>query len=487
MSTRCSLQPSSAAPPKSSGPRSWAWTQVPNAPSKMRTRSSSGGEEVGHQEDERLPGRSAGPRRVPRSAGSRPIRRRATTVRYRRRVRSPRHRDVRDGRVPGTARPTAVPRRPGPRWSADRAAAPPCCPVAPAPSASGSLFTGRRAPTASSPITGRALGPDALRRALDALGAGVPARQRRCLPDRAGGRRGRSPAGRARGVGVGAGHPAGRDRIAASSARCSCSATAARRPVARRRPVRRRWRCCSSALDPAARRLRCSSTSCAACSPATRGSAPTAACSAARPGAGSSSRRSCSRRRRHDRGSVRDRARRSRRSSASRPCSLRQPGDGAASRPGRRAPWRELTRALGWLLAGSLFAQALINTRAAPRAACSRRRTTTRDRSVPRQPDHRAHPRLPLPGGAGGAAPAARRATPAAGQVRDLRSRDPRARARARSGCSAWSRPPVPRLLGPTVVRIAFGARTSRSAAATSPLLAAASCIYLLALTLRRR
>ena len=41
MSTRFSLQPSSASPPKSSGPRSWPCIQVPNAPSKTRTRSSS--------------------------------------------------------------------------------------------------------------------------------------------------------------------------------------------------------------------------------------------------------------------------------------------------------------------------------------------------------------------------------------------------------------------------------------------------------------
>ena len=42
VSTRCSLQPSSAAPPKSSGPRSWPCIQVPNAPSKTRTRSCNG-------------------------------------------------------------------------------------------------------------------------------------------------------------------------------------------------------------------------------------------------------------------------------------------------------------------------------------------------------------------------------------------------------------------------------------------------------------
>ena len=40
-STRRSLQPSSAGPPKSSGPRSWSWTHVPNAPSNTSTRSAS--------------------------------------------------------------------------------------------------------------------------------------------------------------------------------------------------------------------------------------------------------------------------------------------------------------------------------------------------------------------------------------------------------------------------------------------------------------
>ena len=41
MSTSCSLQPSSASPPKSSGPRSWPCIQVPNAPSNTSTRSAS--------------------------------------------------------------------------------------------------------------------------------------------------------------------------------------------------------------------------------------------------------------------------------------------------------------------------------------------------------------------------------------------------------------------------------------------------------------
>src|SRR5204863_8056733 len=38
-STRCSLHPSSASPPKSSGPSCCPWTHVPNAPSKTSTRS----------------------------------------------------------------------------------------------------------------------------------------------------------------------------------------------------------------------------------------------------------------------------------------------------------------------------------------------------------------------------------------------------------------------------------------------------------------
>src|SRR5918994_4903404 len=41
VSTTCSLHPSSSGPPKSSGPRSWSCTHVPNAPSKIRTRSRS--------------------------------------------------------------------------------------------------------------------------------------------------------------------------------------------------------------------------------------------------------------------------------------------------------------------------------------------------------------------------------------------------------------------------------------------------------------
>ena len=41
VSTSRSLQPSRSAPPKSSGPMAWSCTQVPNAPSKIRTRSAS--------------------------------------------------------------------------------------------------------------------------------------------------------------------------------------------------------------------------------------------------------------------------------------------------------------------------------------------------------------------------------------------------------------------------------------------------------------
>src|SRR5262245_63014730 len=41
VSTTCSLQPSSWGPPKSSAVRFWSCTHVPNAPSKIRTRSRS--------------------------------------------------------------------------------------------------------------------------------------------------------------------------------------------------------------------------------------------------------------------------------------------------------------------------------------------------------------------------------------------------------------------------------------------------------------
>ena len=49
VSTRCSLQPSRAAPPKSSGPRSWAWTQVAEGAVEDEDPLGGGGEEVRHR------------------------------------------------------------------------------------------------------------------------------------------------------------------------------------------------------------------------------------------------------------------------------------------------------------------------------------------------------------------------------------------------------------------------------------------------------
>src|SRR4051812_1106607 len=67
VTTRCSLQPSRDSPPKSSGPRSCACTQVPKAPSRIRTRSG----KVARKSDmrrSRLPARLL--RSVPVSTGS---------------------------------------------------------------------------------------------------------------------------------------------------------------------------------------------------------------------------------------------------------------------------------------------------------------------------------------------------------------------------------------------------------------------------------
>src|SRR2546421_12204192 len=57
VSTTCSLQPSSSGPPKSSGPRSCSCTHVPNAPSKIRTRSRKAARksDIGDRLPERLP------------------------------------------------------------------------------------------------------------------------------------------------------------------------------------------------------------------------------------------------------------------------------------------------------------------------------------------------------------------------------------------------------------------------------------------------
>ena len=65
--TRCSLQPSRAAPPKSSGPRSWPWTHVPKAPSRIEDALGRRREEVRHK-------RGKGYRAEPDGPGSFPLR-----------------------------------------------------------------------------------------------------------------------------------------------------------------------------------------------------------------------------------------------------------------------------------------------------------------------------------------------------------------------------------------------------------------------------
>lgn len=147
--------------------------------------------------------------------------------------------------------------------------------------------------------------------------------------------------------------------------------------------------------------------------------------------------------------------------------------------PGPPAPWRELTRAFGWLLAGSLFAQALINTGPILVQILA---PATDDDATGQFLASLVIARIPvflfqgvqaalLPRLAGHAG---------AGQVRDLGA-ETRRMALAIGGlvvvatAGAW-------LLGPAVVELAFGpdfALGRRDLA----LLAAASCIYLLGLT----
>jgi O-antigen/teichoic acid export membrane protein len=147
--------------------------------------------------------------------------------------------------------------------------------------------------------------------------------------------------------------------------------------------------------------------------------------------------------------------------------------------PGPPAPWRELTRAFGWLLAGSLLAQALINTGPilvqilAPAADDDATGQFLASLVIARIPVFlfQGVQAALLPRLAGHAG---------AGLVRDLGSETRRMGAAVGALCvvataAAW-------LLGPTVVEIAFGpdfALGRRDLA----MLAAASCIYLLALT----
>jgi O-antigen/teichoic acid export membrane protein len=148
--------------------------------------------------------------------------------------------------------------------------------------------------------------------------------------------------------------------------------------------------------------------------------------------------------------------------------------------PGPPAPWRELTRAFGWLLAGSLFAQALINTgpilvqilaNAKDDDATGQFLASLVIARIPVFLFQGVQAAL-LPRLAGHAG---------AGQVRDLGRETRRLSAAIGVLCvvataGAW-------LLGPTIVKIAFGADFALGRRDLA-LLAAASCIYLLALTL---
>jgi O-antigen/teichoic acid export membrane protein len=148
--------------------------------------------------------------------------------------------------------------------------------------------------------------------------------------------------------------------------------------------------------------------------------------------------------------------------------------------PGPPAPWRELSRAFGWLLAGSLFAQALVNTGpilvqllapAKDDAATGQFLASLVIARIPVFLFQGVQAAL-LPRLAGHAG---------AGQVHDLRAETRRMTMAVGALCvvataGAW-------LLGPTVVKIAFGADFALGRQDLA-LLAAASCIYLLGLTL---
>jgi O-antigen/teichoic acid export membrane protein len=148
--------------------------------------------------------------------------------------------------------------------------------------------------------------------------------------------------------------------------------------------------------------------------------------------------------------------------------------------PGPPAPWRELTRAFGWLLAGSLFAQAVVN--AGP--VLVQLLGTNADDDVTGQfLASLVIARIPVFLFQGVQAALLPRLSghAGAGQVGNLAA-ETRRLVLAIVGLTvvatagAW-------LLGPAVVRIAFGpdfALDNRDLA----LLAAASCIYLLGLTL---
>jgi O-antigen/teichoic acid export membrane protein len=148
--------------------------------------------------------------------------------------------------------------------------------------------------------------------------------------------------------------------------------------------------------------------------------------------------------------------------------------------PGPPAPWRELTRSFGWLLAGSIFAQALVNTGPilvqllGPEKSDAATGQFLASLIIARIPVFlfQGVQAALLPRLAGHAG---------AGQVHDLRSETRRMTAAVGALCvvatlGAW-------LLGPTIVRVAFGADFALGSRDLA-LLAAASCIYLLGLTL---
>ena len=148
--------------------------------------------------------------------------------------------------------------------------------------------------------------------------------------------------------------------------------------------------------------------------------------------------------------------------------------------PGPPAPWRELSRSFGWLLAGSLFAQALINTGPILVQVLGSEKN---DAATGQFLASLVIARIPVFLFQGVQAALLPRLSghAGAGQVHDLRTETRRMTLAIGALCvaataGAW-------LLGPAVVGIAFGddfALGSRDLA----ILAAASCIYLLALTL---
>ena len=274
------------------------------------------------------------------------------------------------------------------------------CPVARGPSACGCSSPASRA-TASSPSPAAPSGPSATagcRRSGPSGSSSATARacrsSRRC--------RGRWPAGRARGVG---GAPL--IRRATIGTRSSPAVLVTGRLVAAPWLVKDLFDDQVLLLvgpGPAARRATRSSTSCGACWPGTRGSAlrDPARRRGRQPAARDRGARGCGGR---DRGSLRNRARG--RAVCRRADRAPQPRGTRHARSARavaRAHARVRLAARGLALRAGAH-QHRPDPRADPGAGEGRQG----DGSVPREPRDRAHPRLPLPGGAGRVAPAPRR------------------------------------------------------------------------------